>query len=408
MRSHPPTRAVASANSSTADVLRARRLPRPHAALPPRDAAGRWSSPRARWSSGSGELGFADHNPMPAHFDDWRMLREDLPRYLEEVEKARAQFPQLTIRLGLECDFLAGREAWIEELRGLAEWDFFIGSVHYLPDGAEVDNPKYHQPLPRRQRGGNLGELLADLRAASAAGSSISSRIPTCRRSSATVRRATCGASTSRPSPRSRRRGTPFEINTAGWRKECREQYPAREFLELAHAAQRAAAHQFRRARGGGTRRGFRRSRRAGEGRRLHADRALSPAADFFRRRCHEARRPRARARMAAPAAHHGHRESCPRIPFPATALADVDAALENARGLVADGADIIDIGAESARTNRAPISEEEEAAQLRRASSSAGPPSCVIVTRHLPAALDQYLASRRRPRGAARAAGTF
>ena len=28
--------------------------------------------------------------------------------------------------------------------------------------------------------------------------------------------------------------GTPFELNTAGWRKECREQYPAREFLELA------------------------------------------------------------------------------------------------------------------------------------------------------------------------------
>ena len=51
---------------------------------------------------GLGELGFADHSPMPAHFDDWRMLREDLPRYLDEVEKARAQFPQLTIRLGLE------------------------------------------------------------------------------------------------------------------------------------------------------------------------------------------------------------------------------------------------------------------------------------------------------------------
>ena len=31
---------------------------------------------------------------------------------------------------------------------------------------------------------------------------------------------------------------TPFEINTAGWRKDCREQYPAREFLALAHAAQ--------------------------------------------------------------------------------------------------------------------------------------------------------------------------
>ena len=50
---------------------------------------------------------------------------------------------------------------------------------------------------------------------------------------------------------------------------------------------------------------------------------------------------------------------------FSGDGLADVEAALDKARGLVADGADIIDIGAESARTNRAAISEEEEAAQL-------------------------------------------
>ncbi len=62
---------------------------------------------------GLGELGFADHNPMAEYFDDWRMLREELPRYHEEVEKARAAFPQLPIRVGLECDFIAGREAWI-------------------------------------------------------------------------------------------------------------------------------------------------------------------------------------------------------------------------------------------------------------------------------------------------------
>ena len=52
---------------------------------------------------------------------------------------------------------------------------------------------------------------------------------------------------------------------------------------------------------------------------------------------------------------------------FSGDGLADVDAALEKARGLLADGADIIDIGAESARTNREPISEEEEATQLIR-----------------------------------------
>ena len=31
--------------------------------------------------------------------------------------------------------------------------------------------------------------------------------------------------------------GTPFEMNTAGWRKACAEQYPARGFLEMAAAS---------------------------------------------------------------------------------------------------------------------------------------------------------------------------
>ena len=67
---------------------------------------------------GLAELGFADHNPMPVLFDDWRMLREELPQYLEQVDWARRQFPLLPIRLGLEMDFLEGCEAWWEELRG--------------------------------------------------------------------------------------------------------------------------------------------------------------------------------------------------------------------------------------------------------------------------------------------------
>lgn len=43
----------------------------------------------------------------------------------------------------------------------------------------------------------------------------------------------------------------------------------------------------------------------------------------------------------------------------------DPSAALEQGRGQITDGADIIDIGAESARTNRGPITEDEEVARL-------------------------------------------
>jgi dihydropteroate synthase len=52
---------------------------------------------------------------------------------------------------------------------------------------------------------------------------------------------------------------------------------------------------------------------------------------------------------------------------FSGDGVGNVAAAVEKARDLVGDGADIIDIGAESARTNRGPIPEEEEAALLVR-----------------------------------------
>ncbi len=186
---------------------------------------------------GLGELGFADHNPMPEQFDEWRMSRDDLPRYLDEVARARAEFPQLTIRLGLECDFLAGRESWIEELAAMAEWDFLIGSVHYIPEGWDIDNPKYigrhaghaeeiwtsywrtyercirsglfdfvaHPDLPKKFGFRPAGDLRRFYEPAVRA-------------------LAECGVA--------------FEINTAGLRKECRELYPAPEFVALAREAQ--------------------------------------------------------------------------------------------------------------------------------------------------------------------------
>ena len=52
---------------------------------------------------------------------------------------------------------------------------------------------------------------------------------------------------------------------------------------------------------------------------------------------------------------------------FSGDGIVEIDRAIEHARQLTRDGADIIDIGAESARTNRPPISEDEEAAQLLR-----------------------------------------
>ena len=186
---------------------------------------------------GLGELGFADHNPMPEQFDDWRMALGDLPRYLEEVEKARAQFPQLTIRLGLECDFLAGREAWIEELRTMADWDFFIGSVHYLSDGTEVDHPQ----AIKRYAGGETGAIWdaywKTYERAIRSGLFDFMGHPDLPKKFGFIPDGDLRRYYDPVIAALAEAHTPFEINTAGWRKQCAEQYPARQFLELAHAA---------------------------------------------------------------------------------------------------------------------------------------------------------------------------
>jgi histidinol-phosphatase (PHP family) len=185
---------------------------------------------------GLGELGFADHNPMAEPFDDWRMLIGELPRYFEKVAEARELFPQLKIKLGLEVDYLPGREAWVEKLAGMADWDYFIGSVHYLPEGWEVDHPKY---LSRHQ--GAAGEIWK----------SYWEVYGQCVRSGLFDFVAHPDLPKKfgyRPEGDLRRfyepviaaladTGLAYEINTAGWRKDCAEQYPAREFIELAYAA---------------------------------------------------------------------------------------------------------------------------------------------------------------------------
>ena len=182
---------------------------------------------------GLGEIGFADHNPMPEPFDDWRMSLADLPRYLDAVEQARAAFPQLTIRLGLECDFIVGREAWIEELAGMADWDFLIGSVHYLPEGWEVDHPKYIG-----RHAGHAEEIWASywrtyeqcIRSGLfdfVAHPDLPKKFG--HRPSGDLRRFY------EPSVRALAEcGVAFEINTAGLRKDCRELYPAPGFVALA------------------------------------------------------------------------------------------------------------------------------------------------------------------------------
>src|SRR5579862_4619457 len=188
-------------------------------------------------AKGMDEIGFADHNPMPSPFDDWRMDIAELPQYLGLVEEAREKYPRLSIRLGLECDFIPGQEKWIEELAGRADWDYLIGSVHYIAPGWDVDNPKWIGRF-RERPVAEIWDLYWD-----AYVRCIRSGLFDFMAHPDLVKKFGF-----RPEGDLRRyyepaiaalaeTGVPFEINTAGLSKEVAEIYPSAEFLRLAREA---------------------------------------------------------------------------------------------------------------------------------------------------------------------------
>ncbi|HVY70872.1 MAG TPA: histidinol-phosphatase HisJ family protein, partial [Verrucomicrobiae bacterium] len=92
---------------------------------------------------GLAEIGMSDHNPMLRDdYDDWHMRQSELDEYVEKVRHAQRDHPGLAIKLALETDYLPSHVDWIRELAARHRWDYLIGSVHYVTDSWDLDNPK--------------------------------------------------------------------------------------------------------------------------------------------------------------------------------------------------------------------------------------------------------------------------
>lgn len=84
------------------------------------------------------ELGFSEHDEF--------ISKVDLNVY-EAVKNKRLR--DINLRLGIEVDYIPGQEARLKELVSAWEYDYTIGSVHFL-DGWAFDHPDYKQEFSRR------------------------------------------------------------------------------------------------------------------------------------------------------------------------------------------------------------------------------------------------------------------
>ena len=185
--------------------------------------------------AGLEEIGFSDHLPFVHKRDPgYTMALDELPGYVEDVEKMRALYPRVRIKLGVEADYFPDQEKQTEKLLKAHPFDFVLGSVHFI-DGWGFDMPEEEE----NWRGKDVDQIYHDyfglLRQAAQTGffdiighTDLVKKFghrPTRRLTEEVEKTATAF----------KEADLAVEINTSGLRRPVREIYPAMEILKVYH-----------------------------------------------------------------------------------------------------------------------------------------------------------------------------
>jgi histidinol-phosphatase (PHP family) len=185
---------------------------------------------------GIAELGVAEHvYRFTAALDVWdhpfwrEWAHDDLDAYCGFVRE------ETDLRLGIEADFVPGREDRLSTLLDGRDWDFVIGSVHFLRDRSldteefsvweAGESPervwrRYFETVAESARSG-LYDVIAHPDLVKVWGRAAPRPDGDLRRYYEPAVEAFAEA------------GVAVELSTAGWRKPVGEQYPAVPYLEM-------------------------------------------------------------------------------------------------------------------------------------------------------------------------------
>lgn len=182
---------------------------------------------------GLSEIGFSDHAPLVSHEDPrYTMAGNQLPLYHAMVEKVQKQFPDFTIKLGLEADYIPGFEAQTRKILEGYPYDFVIGSIHFI-DRWAFDDPdekvkwrdkdintvyRDYYKLLRRSASSGLFDIMGHVDLVKKFGHRATEDLTAEVKATADVFKAS---------------GVCVEINTSGLRKPVQEIYPSLGVLKI-------------------------------------------------------------------------------------------------------------------------------------------------------------------------------
>ena|SRR3989338_6715340 len=180
------------------------------------------------------EIGFSDHAPLVSHEDPRiTMTMKQLPQYYKMIEDVQAKFKgKLSIKMGLEADFIPGFEKETKKIIDAYSYDYVIGSVHFIKnwgfddpdtrdtwDQIDVNRVYYdYFELLRQSAKSKLFDIMGHVDLVKKFGHRATEDMSNEIKETAKVFKE-CGVA--------------VEINTAGLRKQCKEMYPALDYLKI-------------------------------------------------------------------------------------------------------------------------------------------------------------------------------
>ncbi len=185
------------------------------------------------------EVGFADHFPLGLLDYEPRkqvtMLPDELEIYINQVNALKNLNSKISIKLGIEIDYLPGAEEKINQLLDKFKFDYVIGSIHFIGDW-DFTHPVYRDDYKHKDLEGiyrqyyelvsqacksGLFDIIGHIDVVKKFGYRPASNFDSIRLALAKLLRET---------------DTCLELNTAGKDAPVGEFYPDREFLALCNA----------------------------------------------------------------------------------------------------------------------------------------------------------------------------
>jgi len=157
--------------------------------------------------------------------------------YIEDVERCRRSYSRdISIRLSTEADFIPGHECELEAILRRYDWDYVIGSVHFL-DGWGFDDSRNLSGFDGRDLDTLYLEYFETVGASAESG--LFDTIGHTDLVKKFGHRATAPLDEAymKLAGRFARSGVCVEVNTAGLRKPCAEVYPHPDLLRACQAA---------------------------------------------------------------------------------------------------------------------------------------------------------------------------